>query len=379
MDNKMMMTLSLDLDLDDHLDSGYNTAESTPLDSPSSTYFLDWESRLEDVDRLLMTTTTKTTWEEEKEDQDVDKKDDDITFTMPPQPFVTGTVTKFHLMRTPAEDDDKGRMTTTRRMDLDKKLSVTIVGPSGHHLPILRMTNLWDRVASSFKPLLPGNYTINATVNAAARKDVVVRGTPAIVTISRDYFSQPLRRIVSWDMDKETKPWGICNNPKTEQIWITDREKNEIVVYAADGTLDMVIGRQGQGGLQFWRPTGLAFDPNSDRMFVTDKDNHRVVILSSTGQFLGIIGGKGQHRGQFLYPWGIAVSPDGSTIAVVDTRNHRIQFFDAAGRYLRHFEVCDKKNWKDNKHLWNYPRGITFNLNGKKSLFGLIFWISLFA
>jgi len=342
-----MTTLMLDLHL---LDSGYNTAESSPADSPSSSHHhLDWESRLEDVDRLLMTTRTTTTWEEE-EDQDVDTKEKkkDITFDMPPQRFVTGTMATFYLMK---EDEDK-------------KLDVTIVGPTGHRLPLLRMTKLWDRVATSFKPLVPGIHTI-----IASTANDIVTGTPAAVIFSRDYFSQPpLRRIVTWDMDKDRKPWGLCCNKKTEQIWIADREKNEIFVYAADGTLDMVIGGRGQQGpCQFFRPTGLAFDPVSDRIFITDKDNHRVVILNSRGQFLGTFGRKGQFPGQFMYPWGIAVSPDGSTIAVVDTRNHRLQFFDAAGQFLRQFAVCDRKNWKDHKHLWNYPRGITFNLTGKNN------------
>src|SRR6202000_753360 len=125
-----------------------------------------------------------------------------------------------------------------------------------------------------------------------------------------------------------------------------------------------IVGRRGSGPGEFFRPTALAYDANSDRVFVTDKDNHRVQVLDSRGHYLFSFGSKGHRRGQFSFPWGLAVSPDGSLIAVADTRNHRIQFFNAAGRFQSEFSVANRTNWREFKSVFNYPRGLAFNLKG---------------
>jgi len=148
-------------------------------------------------------------------------------------------------------------------------------------------------------------------------------------------------------------------------LWIADRDKNEILVYGPDGDLHFKFGATGTAPGEFYRPTGLVYDGSLDRIFVTDKDNHRIQIFDAQGKLLSCFGSKGSLPGQFNYPWGIAVSPNGALIAVADTRNHRIQLFDSSCRFLRQFRVSDKKNWREFRSLFDYPRGLAFSLTGE--------------
>jgi len=145
---------------------------------------------------------------------------------------------------------------------------------------------------------------------------------------------------------------------------VADREDHEILVYRPDGDLDFKFGSRGSEPGEFFRPTAVAFDAIGDRFFVTDKDNHRVQMFNSRGEFLGLFGSKGKLPGQFCFPWGIAVSLDGSHIAVADTRNHRIQLFDSTCNFIREFRIGDPRNWKEYRHLFDYPRGLAFNPSG---------------
>jgi hypothetical protein len=46
---------------------------------------------------------------------------------------------------------------------------------------------------------------------------------------------------------------------------VADREKNEILVHAADGELQFTFGGRGAGPGYFFRPKGVAFDASRDR------------------------------------------------------------------------------------------------------------------
>ncbi|XP_021954400.1 E3 ubiquitin-protein ligase TRIM71 [Folsomia candida] len=251
------------------------------------------------------------------------------------------------------------------QQDLER-LAIVIVGPNNVALPILNNTAVSeDGILYTFRSVIPGIHTIDIFHNAIHP----IRGCPMQILFSRNY--QRLTSILTWELpDKASSdicnPWGLCYNTKTEQLWIADRINHNLIVYKPDGTLDFVVGQFGAGPGEFFRPTALAYDANSDRIFVSDKDNHRIQIFDAKdGAFLSTFGSKGELAGQFQLPWGIAVSPDGSTVAVADTRNHRIQFFDAAGNYLREFRVTGPKgNWKEYRLVFNYPRGLAFNLTG---------------
>ncbi len=69
--------------------------------------------------------------------------------------------------------------------------------------------------------------------------------------------------------------------------------------------------------------------------------------------------------GEFNYPWDIDVSPSGDKIVVSDSKNHRIQLFDRFGNYLKKFTVFETDPF-EYKKLFDYPRGITFDNEGKR-------------
>jgi tripartite motif-containing protein 71 len=150
-------------------------------------------------------------------------------------------------------------------------------------------------------------------------------------------------------------------------LFVADRKKHEILVYAADGELQFTFGSRGSGPGQFFRPAGVAFDASRDRILISDKDNHRIQAFSSDGRFISTFGTKGHRPGQLNYPWGLASSPDGSLIAVADSRNHRIQLFTAEGLFLRQFRIHTGRDCQRYKTDFDYPRGITFSLNGKSA------------
>ncbi|OXA52489.1 protein lin-41 [Folsomia candida] len=329
------------------LDSGYNTTNVSPSDpsppSPWDDEVVDWTSLSFELNRLL----------EESTPVDIE---DNISLSLPDQSFLTSEdATVLLTAQDPATQDDL------------KRLTIVIVGPNNNvALPILNCMDVGGSgILYIFRPVIPGIYTVTICHDATQP----IRGCPLRIRFSRNY--QPsIRRILTWnisDMEQSSglrNPWGICYNTKTEQLWVADRVNHTLIVYQPDGSLDFIIGQFGAGPGEFFRPVGLAYDVHSDRIFVSDKDNHRIQILNAKdGSFLGAFGRRGHLAGQFLYPWGIAISPDGSTVAVADTRNHRIQFFDAAGTYLREFRVGG--NWKEHKSVFNYPRGLAFNLTGE--------------
>jgi tripartite motif-containing protein 71 len=328
--------------------SGYHTEGSSLSPGDCLSPLLDWESLEDELERLLSS--------------------DEHRHLLTPSPlpldsyinYSTSSTQLFLCMKDVTFYVGAEGPATLRDLE---QVAVTIMGPTGCSLPVLQFTSLSDdSVAVTFRPFLPGFHTIEVFHGVEH-----IKGCPAQMLISRNYTESSLRAVVSWDHRPvlQAKPWGLSCNTNTEQLWMADREQNEILVFRPDGSLDFSFGRLGTGPGEFSRPTAIAYDALKDRFLITDKDNHRVQIFNPRGDLLGCFGSKGSRNGQFAYPWGIAISPDGSLIAVADSRNHRIQFFHADGSYLRQFRVAHNiRNWREFKHLFDYPRGLAFDLTG---------------
>jgi len=115
-------------------------------------------------------------------------------------------------------------------LDLED-LNLVIVGPTGYRYPVLQFTRLSDRVACTFRPLLPGTYVLSGFY-----RDVFhIQGSPSLLMISRDYQKQITRPILTLDVElmdspsglpstsqepslESRKPWGVCCNTRTEQV-----------------------------------------------------------------------------------------------------------------------------------------------------------------
>jgi hypothetical protein len=152
-----------------------------------------------------------------------------------------------------------------------------------------------------------------------------------------------------------------------DNIWIVDEGSNQIVEFAPDGRVLMILGRKpeavtirvpstgsGQGtstgastgsgqaasapgaggaGDQFTRPSDVAWD-SAGNIFVADGHgpNARIAKFDSNGRFLNSWGSRGAEPGQFNTPHSLAIDAQGN-VYVADQGNKRIQVFDNIGTF----------------------------------------------
>lgn len=169
-----------------------------------------------------------------------------------------------------------------------------------------------------------------------------------------------MRAIVVFDLDKrearplQTDAHGALYNPleirldSRGRIYVSDSERNEVLVLAPEGKTLQALGKQEDVG----RPTGLALDEARNRLYVADTLKHRVLAYDMEGKFLFDFGERGAEPGQFNYPVNLAVDRDGR-ILVADTGNFRVQVFDSQGKYLDTFGKLG-----DSYGSFSRPKGI---------------------
>lgn len=154
-------------------------------------------------------------------------------------------------------------------------------------------------------------------------------------TASRRVFVfDPVARTVSFVGDtgagKVTKPIGVAVDNEGH-VFVADATLNRVFGYAADGSLMIAIGREGE----FENPSGLALDRQLNRLYVADSKKHQVFCYSSVdGATIRVIGERGLEPGKFNFPTNLFVDRK-SRLYVADTLNFRIQVFDAEGTPLK--------------------------------------------
>ncbi|CAG7838060.1 unnamed protein product [Allacma fusca] len=326
-------------DLSSVASSGYCSAEnSTESEYPP----FDWESvcdRLEQLENLHVTVHAE---------DDKQYSMNDCFFTI-----------QMH------SDSD---VNTTNYSKYLNTLEAYVEGPSGYRYEVSQSPgSSSSTVICTFRPLECGPHKCHVKLFQSHCSDP----DPLVMQIDRKYgVSKPITTVdieipeTNTDKLEMRKPWGICSNRKTEQIFVADRELHEILVYGPTGDFEFRFGGLGQAEGKFFRPTALAYDDTHDRILVADKDNHRIQIFTPQGKFLKSFGRKGSYTGQFFFPWGIDVSRDGKYIAVADSRNHRIQLFDKDGKFLRKYSTFERKSAAYKKEF-DYPRGVSFDLKGE--------------
>jgi DNA-binding beta-propeller fold protein YncE len=70
------------------------------------------------------------------------------------------------------------------------------------------------------------------------------------------------------------KPY-IATDPKG-QVYITDPEGYQVIVFTADGELVATFGQYGNDSQSFALPIGIDIDPEGN-IYVVDSANHRVM------------------------------------------------------------------------------------------------------
>jgi len=120
----------------------------------------------------------------------------------------------------------------------------------------------------------------------------------------------------------------VAVDPKTGDVYATDRTNGAVYVYAADGTYKSTFDPStGGSGITVWQPLAIAFDAQGD-LYVSDVggDYQKVHVFGPDGTWLRDLGS----AGLFSFPNGIGVDQNGN-VYVADSDNGRLIVFDKTG------------------------------------------------
>jgi hypothetical protein len=200
--------------------------------------------------------------------------------------------------------------------------------------------SLFDRytVKADFAGLAGAGWGASTTSVAADGKGqvvVMVRAVPYLRVFTRD--------------GKPVKTWGDAglfnlahsvHVAPDGSIWASDPQAHVVHKFAADGKIQLTLGKKGVAGDDtsrdaFNEPNGVGFAANGD-VYVSDGyRNSRIVHFTADGKFVRIIGGKkGSAPGELQVPHGVAIDPQGRII-VADSDNKRLSVFDKDGRFVK--------------------------------------------
>ena len=138
----------------------------------------------------------------------------------------------------------------------------------------------------------------------------------------------------TWDSTPMPPPLPGVNTPRgvtmapDGQIYITDYWNQRIEYMNTDGSDAAAFGFRGslttKGALNFaW---ASAIQPSTGDVFVANRESNDIEVFSATGGYITQWGKKGTANGDFNFPQGIAFAPDG-TLYVSDSTNGRIEQF----------------------------------------------------
>ncbi len=129
-----------------------------------------------------------------------------------------------------------------------------------------------------------------------------------------------------------SQPTGIAYSKLSNQLYISETAKHQIVMVGSDGTITGKIGNRGTGNAQFNYPTYLWLD-YKENLYVSDGLNFRIQILDSMGKFKQKFGKAGDGSGNLFRPKGIA-SDTKDRVFVVDAILNNVQIFNKNGNLL---------------------------------------------
>jgi hypothetical protein len=172
---------------------------------------------------------------------------------------------------------------------------------------------------------------------------VFVDGDQVFVTDSRRgqvlVYTLEGKRVKSFGKGNLLVPLYIVRNPKTNQLWVTDRRLRSIEVFAADGkwlrTFDPKLPKNQlpkfETGKVQWAPVALAFAPDGT-LYVTEILNgHRLLEFDPSGKFVkstgtvGLVEKADQAPDAFQFPNSVKVA--GNEVWVADSNNRRLKVY----------------------------------------------------
>ncbi len=164
-------------------------------------------------------------------------------------------------------------------------------------------------------------------------------------------LDQTGRSLHAWGTDELVRPTSLAFDPQRQRLYVADAGAHQIVVYDADGALQLAFGERGLGDGQFNWPSHLCLDRDG-LIYVVDSFNFRVQIFDPNGHFLFKFGHQGDGSGDFSRPKGIGVDSRGH-IYVVDALFDAVQIFNYRGEFLLGFG----RQGRDAGEFW-LPNGL---------------------
>ncbi len=234
---------------------------------------------------------------------------------------------------------------------------------------------------------------------------VLAASGKVFVTDSRkgtlEVFTPRGRHLATWGKGNLIIPLYVAENPKTKEIWVSDRRLRQLAVFSAEGKFLRYFDPKlppdqlptfKTGGVQ-WAPLALAFAPDGT-LYVTEILNgHRLLIFSPDGTFKKSIGTAGlvndANQGQAVFQFPNSVKVIGKEVWVADSNNRRLQVFDLEGNFKkflitqglpRGFDALPKLNSKEplrlvvvdtlshQATLWDAPKGSTVFTFGERGV-----------
>lgn len=132
-----------------------------------------------------------------------------------------------------------------------------------------------------------------------------------------------------WGARELVMPHGLSVDAD-DKVWVTDVAREQVLRFAHDGQLELVLGERGitgDGPTRFGRPADIAFD--GSRVLVADGYlNDRIAVFSQAGAYLGEWGGSQL----FDLPHGIAAAE--GRIYVADREDGQVEVLSAEGQQL---------------------------------------------
>jgi sugar lactone lactonase YvrE len=171
-----------------------------------------------------------------------------------------------------------------------------------------------------------------------------------------DRAGNPMRAFAPPDSSPGKRmPMGIAVS-RTGKVFVADRMRGAIDTYDADG---VYLGPFVPEGVGTWLPLGVALD-DEDSLYVTDTSTgyHRVLVFRANGSLKLAMGKEGEGNGELSFPYAAAI--DGRyNVFVSDSNNGRITVFNRDGTALGAMAAGTEKG------SLGLPRGIAFDTQGR--------------
>ncbi len=182
--------------------------------------------------------------------------------------------------------------------------------------------SVWDQASKTT------NFASPVGISVAANGDILIADAELAGVFRLSAQGKPLAVIGLGDL---ARPTGLAIDTSSGKIYVADTSEHNIKVFADDGRLLDIFGRQGTGNTTFNAPTHLSF--RNGQLYVTDTFNARVQVLDPEGHFLRSLGERGLYVGNLVRPKGVATDSD-ENIYVIESFHDYLLVYDSNGQFL---------------------------------------------